>query len=88
MEEQYRAPRGNDSADQRASSETAAGFCVKGGPWEKSKGHQVMPDTNDAEEFPSFGANDQPTPALASEPVAAADVAETPRLWGPKGAGR
>lgn len=56
--EQYRAPKKVSDESNRPKGENR-GFYVKGGPWEQSNNNpQVMPDTSNAEEFPSmFGGS-------------------------------
>lgn len=48
--------RGNDSGSGRGNAAGAAGFVVKGAPWE-------VPDTASTQEFPTFGAPAPGTPA-------------------------
>jgi predicted PilT family ATPase len=55
----------------RPSGEGKKGFVVKGGPWEQQEQQQAVPDTSDAQEFPSFCSE-----MAASESGSA--------RWGPK----
>lgn len=58
-----------DSSNANAAGAPAAGFVVKGGPWE-----QRAPDTASTHEFPTMpGANRAPAPA-----------ASAPSVWGPR----
>jgi hypothetical protein len=50
---------------------------VKGGPWEQRE-QQAVPDTSDAQEFPSF-CSEMPAPEKAS-----ADEVSRSAPWGPK----
>ncbi|XP_026329102.1 vigilin isoform X2 [Hyposmocoma kahamanoa] len=60
---------GGDSSNANATGAPAAGFVVKGGPWE-----QRAPDTASTHEFPTMpGANRAPAPA-----------ASAPSVWGPR----
>ena len=70
------APSRHSNTDSGRPSREGKGFVVKGGPWEQSP--QAVPDTNDAQEFPSFCSE-----VSASE---ASPVEESPRTtrWGPK----
>ena len=68
-------PSRHSNSDSGRPSREGRGFVVKGGPWESQ---QAVPDTSDAQEFPSFGGD-----ISGSE---ASPVEESPRTtrWGPK----
>lgn len=70
--EQYRAPKKPFDEDHRPKGENP-GFYVKGGPWEHQNNQsQVIPDTSNAEEFPSM--------------LGATGSSESPRVgWGVAG---
>ncbi|CAG2115876.1 unnamed protein product, partial [Medioppia subpectinata] len=73
-------PPSRQHHSERPSRE-GSGFVVKGGPWEQ-RGQQAVPDTTDAQEFPSF-VNDMVGPAPT--PFAApADDGSHSTPWGPK----
>ncbi len=78
--EQYTTPpsRQHGLDFDRPSGEGKKGFVVKGGPWEQRE-QQAVPDTSDAQEFPSFCSE-----MTASE---TSSVEDGPRSapWGPKG---
>ena len=67
--------RHSNSHSGRPSKE-GRGFVVKGGPWEQS--HQTVPDTSDAQEFPSFCSETSGSEASPAD--------ESPRTtrWGPR----
>jgi polyribonucleotide nucleotidyltransferase len=52
------------------------GFVVKGGPWEQS--NQTVPDTSDAQEFPSFGNE------MSGSEASPAEEGSRSTPWGPK----
>lgn len=73
-----------EGVNNRPSGDLNKGFVVKGGPWE-----QTVPDTNDAQEFPSFGTPTAATTQPSSEASSQVSPAEVPKnipKWGPKSA--
>jgi hypothetical protein len=76
--DQYTTPPSRQLADfDRPAGEGKKGFVVKGGPWEQRE-QQAVPDTSDAQEFPSFCSE-----ATASE-TSSADNGSRSAPWGPK----
>lgn len=90
MIDQYTLPpsRMLEGVNNRPSGDSNKGFVVKGGPWE-----QTVPDTNDAQEFPSFGTPTATATATTTQPsseassqVSPAEVPKNIPKWGPKSA--
>ncbi|RWS13999.1 vigilin-like protein [Dinothrombium tinctorium] len=60
--------RYQNSNSEKIAGDESRGFLVKGGPWEQKQ--QIVPDTNNTEEFPSMGSE---------------APSEAPKPWGPRG---
>ncbi|RWS27624.1 vigilin-like protein [Leptotrombidium deliense] len=59
---------GFTNSNEKSSNDASRGFFVTGGPWELKQ--QIVPDTNNTEEFPSMNCE---------------AVSDTPKPWGPRG---
>lgn len=72
---EYTAPSRHVGSDSGRPSKEGKGFVVKGGPWESQ---QMVPDTSDAQEFPSFCSE------ISTPEASPVEEGSRSTPWGPK----